>query len=197
LPLIGQSLRRLEDDRFLTGKAVYVEDVNLAGQAWGYFVRSPHAHATVDAIDTTEASAHPGVIGIYTYDDITDLGHLPCATSVASDDPLRVPPRPALATGRVRHVGDAVAFVVAETLIAARDAAEAVQIAYTELPCVIDAASALAAGAPPIWDFGNESYRPGRGESRLRRRRPYRRHRTDQQPPGHRANGNARRHRLI
>ena len=164
MSLIGQSLRRLEDDRFLTGKAVYVEDVNLAGQAWGYFVRSPHAHATVDAIDTTEASAHPGVIGIYTYDDITDLGHLPCATSVASDDPLRVPPRPALATGRVRHVGDAVAFVVAETLIAARDAAEAVQIAYTELPCVIDAASALAAGAPPIWDFGNESYRFRKGD---------------------------------
>ena len=87
MSLIGQSLRRLEDNRFLTGKATYVEDVNLAGQAWGYFVRSQHSHATIDAIDTTEAAALPGVVGIYTYDDIADLGHLPCATSVASDDP--------------------------------------------------------------------------------------------------------------
>jgi carbon-monoxide dehydrogenase large subunit len=164
MSLIGQSLRRLEDNRFLTGKATYVEDVNLDGQAWGFFVRSPHAHATIDAIDTTDAASLPGVIGIYTYDDIASLGHLPCATAVASDEPLRVPPRPALATGRVRYVGDAVAFVVAETAIAARDAAEAIRIDYTERPCVIDAASALAADAPSVWDFGNESYRFRKGD---------------------------------
>lgn len=156
--LIGQSLRRLEDARFLTGAATYVEDVNLPGQAWSVFIRSPHAHAMIDTIDTTTAAAMPGVVGIYTYPDIVDLGLLPCATSVATVAPMRVPPRPALANGRVRFVGDPVAFVVAETPTAARDAAEAVLVSYSELPCVTDAASALASDAPAIWDFGNESY---------------------------------------
>jgi carbon-monoxide dehydrogenase large subunit len=164
LGLIGQSLRRLEDVRFLTGHGTYVEDVNFPGQAWGFVVRSPHAHATIDAIDTTAAAAMPGVLGIYTYPDIVALGHLPCATSVATEAPMRVPPRPALANGRVRHVGDPVAFIVADDPVAARDAAEAIVIDYTELPCVTDAAAALADGAAAIWDFGNESYRFRKGD---------------------------------
>jgi carbon-monoxide dehydrogenase large subunit len=165
LGLIGQSLRRLEDVRFLTGYGTYVEDVNVPGQAWGFVVRSPHAHATIDAIDTTAAAALPGVVCVYTYPDIADLGLLPCATSVATDEPMRVPPRPALANGRVRHVGDPVAFIVAESPDAARDAIEAIRIDYTELPSVIDAAAALADGAPAIWDFGNESYRFRKGDA--------------------------------
>jgi len=165
VPLIGQSLRRVEDSRFLTGTATFVEDVDLPGQTWGFFVRSPHAHAAINRIDTAAAMAMPGVLRIYTHADIADLGHLPCVTAVASEEPLRVPPRPALADRRVRHVGDPVAFIVAETLSAARDAVEALQIDYAPLPCVTDAALAIRPDAPAIWDFGNESYRFRKGDA--------------------------------
>jgi carbon-monoxide dehydrogenase large subunit len=163
-PFIGQSTRRLEDARFLTGRGVFVDDVNVPGQAWAYVVRSPHAHAVINRIDTTAARAMPAVLCIYTYDDIAGLGSLPCATKVATVAPMIVPPRPALAHGRVRHVGDPVAFVVAETASAARDAAEQVVVDYTPLGCVVDAVAALAAGAPQLWDTGNESYRFQRGD---------------------------------
>ena len=164
VPFIGQSTRRLEDARFLMGRAVFVDDVNWAGQTWAHVVRSPHAHATIDRIDTVAAGGMPGVLGVYTYEDIADLGLLPCATQVATVAPMIVPPRPALARGSVRHVGDPVAFVVAETPVAARDAAEQVVVDYTPLPCVVDAAAALVAGAPLLWDTGNESFRFQRGD---------------------------------
>ena len=164
-PFIGQSTRRLEDARFLTGTGVFVDDVNIAGQAWAHVVRSPHAHATIDRIDTTAARAVPGVLGIYTHQDIDGLGLLPCATQVATVAPMIVPPRPALAHGKVRHVGDPVAFIVAETASAARDAAERMEVDYTPLPCVVDTAAALAQGAPPLWDTGNESFHFQRGDS--------------------------------
>lgn len=165
MAFIGQSSRRLEDQRFLTGRGVFVDDVNDAGQAWACVVRSPHAHAVIDRIDTVAARATPGVLGIYTYQDVADLGLLPCATQVATVAPMIVPPRPALANGRVRHVGDPVAFVVAETAHAARDAAEQVVVEYTPLAAVVDAAAALAPGAPRLWDGGNESYRFQRGDA--------------------------------
>jgi carbon-monoxide dehydrogenase large subunit len=161
LTFIGQSTRRLEDQRFLTGRGTFVDDVNDLGQAWAYVVRSPHAHATIDRIDTSAAT---GALGIYTYDDIADLGLLPCATQVASVAPMVVPPRPALAYDRVRFVGDPVAFVVAETAVAARDAAEQIVVDFTPLPCVVDAAAALQPGAPSLWDTGNESFRFQRGD---------------------------------
>jgi len=113
---IGQSSRRVEDERFLTGRGTFVEDVNPPGQMFAYVVRSPHAHAMIESIDGGGAT-------VFTYADIADLGVLPCATAVATVGPMFVPPRPALANGRVRHVGDPVAFVVAETAAAARDAA--------------------------------------------------------------------------
>jgi carbon-monoxide dehydrogenase large subunit len=163
-PFIGKSTRRLEDARFLIGRATFVDDVNREGQAWAYVVRSPHAHATIDRIDTAAAQTMPGVLGIYTYKDIADLGLLPCATQAATVAPMIVPPRPALANGKVRHVGDPVAFIVAETATAARDAAEQITVDYTPLPCVVDAAAALAPDAPPIWDTGNESFRFQRGD---------------------------------
>ncbi len=163
-PFIGQSTRRLEDARFLTGRGVFVDDVNDAGQAWVHVVRSPHAHALIDRIDTVAARAMPGVFGIYTHQDIADLGLLPCATQVATVAPMIVPSRPALAHQRVRHVGDAVAFVVATTASAARDAAEQVAVDYIPLPSVVEAAAALAVDAPAIWDTGNESYRFQRGD---------------------------------
>ena len=141
MAFIGQSTRRLEDQRFLTGRGVFVDDVNDEGQARACVVRSPRAHATIDRIDTAAALAAPGVLGVYTYADIADLGVLPCATAVATVAPMIVPPRPALANGRVRFVGDPVAFVVAETAAAARDAAERVGVDYTPLPCTVDAAN--------------------------------------------------------
>jgi carbon-monoxide dehydrogenase large subunit len=163
-PFIGQSTRRLEDARFLTGRGLYVDDVNDAGQAFACVVRSPHAHAAIGRIDTAAARAVPGVLGIYTYDDIAELGWLPCATAVASVQPMIVPPRPALANGRVRFAGDPVAFVVAETAAAARDAAELITVDYAPLPCVVDPVAALRPDAPTLWDTGNESYRFQRGD---------------------------------
>ena len=163
-PFIGQSTRRLEDARFLTGQGRYVDDVNEAGQAWACVVRSPHAQAMIDRIDTDAACATRGVLGVYTYPDIASLGLLPCATQVASVAPMIVPPRPALARDRVRFTGDPVAFVVAETAACARDAAEQITVDYTPLPCVVDAAAALQPDAPPIWDTGNLSYRFQRGD---------------------------------
>ena len=166
MTFIGQSARRLEDDRFLTGRATFVEDVNLPDQAMAYVVRSPHAHATIAGIDTAAACSIPSVLGVFTFDDIADLGWLPCATRVATVAPMRVPPRPALARGRVRHVGDPVAFIVADTLAAARDAAELIAIDYQPLPAVVDAAAALQPEAPALWDEvpGNESFRFMKGD---------------------------------
>jgi carbon-monoxide dehydrogenase large subunit len=164
MAFIGQSTRRVEDRRFLTGRGVFVDDMNDAGQALAYVVRSPHAHAAIDCIDTVSARSSAGVLAIYTYEDIADLGFLPCATQVATVAPMIVPPRPALARGKVRFVGDPVAFIVAETSSAARDAAEQIVIDYTPLPCVVDAAAALQAEAPSLWDTGNESYRFQRGD---------------------------------
>lgn len=106
----------------------------------------------------------PSVLGVYTYEDIADLGPLPCAAQVATVAPMIVPPRPALANGRVRHVGDPIAFVVAETASAARDAAEQVVADYTPMRCVVDAVAALAPDAPALWDTGNESYHFKRGD---------------------------------
>lgn len=154
MAFIGQSTRRLEDQRFLTGRGLFVDDVNDEGQAWAQVVRSPHAHATIDRIDTVAAAAMPGVLGIYTYADIADLGLLPCATQVATVAPMIVPPRPALANGQVRFAGDPVVFVVAETAVAARDAAEQVVVDYTPLPCVVNATDSL-----------DESFRFQRGDA--------------------------------
>jgi aerobic carbon-monoxide dehydrogenase large subunit len=164
MAFIGQSTRRLEDQRFLTGRGVYVDDVNDAGQAWAFVVRSPHAHATIDRIDTAAARKSAGVAGIYTHADIDDLGMLPCVTQVATIAPMIVPPRPALAQTKVRFVGDPVAFIVAETAMAARDAAERIVIDFTPLPCVVDAAAALQPDAPSLWDTGNESFHFQRGD---------------------------------
>ena len=159
MTFIGQSTRRVEDERFLTGRGTFVDDVNLPGQLFAYVVRSPHAHAVIERIDGRGAS-------VFTYDDIADLGLMPCATAVATVGPMLVPPRPALANGKVRHVGDPVAFVVAETAAEARDAAERVVVEYRQLPSVVDAAVALAPGAPLWWDEvpGNLSFRFRKGD---------------------------------
>lgn len=163
---IGRSLRRLEDRRFLTGAGRYVDDVNLTGQLHAVVLRSPHGHAVIEGIDA--ARVMPGVRGVFTAADLDadGIGPLPCIAQVATVAPIIVPPRRALAHTRVRHVGDPVAFVVAETGEEARDAAERVAVAYRPLPAVVDATAALAAGAPLLWDeaSGNLSYRFLRGD---------------------------------
>ena len=164
---VGQSLRRTEDQRFLTGTGRFVEDIDARDQAWGHVVRSPHAHALLKRIDTAEALKIPGVLAVYTHADIAHLGLMLCPTQVATMEPMRIPPRPALATGRVRHVGDPVAFLVAETPTAARDGAEAVTVEYEPLPVVVDGAAAMAPTAPQLWDEipGNLSYRFQKGDA--------------------------------
>ena len=132
-----------------------------------HVVRSPHAHARLGRIDMAEARATPGVLGVYTAADLAELGPLPCTVPVASVAPMVTPPRFALASDRVRHVGDPVAFVVAESRIAARDAAEVVAVDYDILPSVVDGPAALEPGAAQLWDQApnNLSYRFQKGDA--------------------------------
>src|SRR5262249_5291958 len=165
---IGRSLRRLEDERFLTGRGRYVDDIAVPGQLHGIVLRSPHGHALIEGIDVAAARAMPGVHGVFTAADLDadDVGTLPCIAQVATVAPMIVPPRRALARDRVRQVGDPVAFVVAETVQQARDAAERVAVTYRPLRTVVDAREALAPQAPLLWDEAPEnlSYRFERGD---------------------------------
>lgn len=148
--LVGASVKRKEDYRYLTGNGQYTDDIVQARQSYGYFLRSPHAHARIRGIDKTEALASPGVIAIYTGEDMAadKVGGLPCGWLIHSIDgtPMKEPPHPVLAQGKVRHVGDQVALVIAETLQQARDAAEKIDVDYEELPAVVRAADAAKAG---------------------------------------------------
>jgi carbon-monoxide dehydrogenase large subunit len=165
---IGRSLVRLEDARFLRGEGRFVEDIDAPGQLHLQVVRSPHAHAEIAGIDAGAARALPGVHGVFTAADLAaeGLGPLPCIAQVATVAPMIVPPRYALAGERVRHVGDPVAVVVADTRDVARDAAELVVVDYRVLPAVVDAPAALGPDAPLLWDEapGNLSYRFERGD---------------------------------
>ncbi len=164
----GRSLRRLEDRRFLTGRGRYVDDINVPGQLHGVVLRSPHGHALIEGIDAAAARAMPGVHGVFTAADLDmdGIGPLPCIARVATVAPMIVPPRRALARDRARHVGDPVAFVVADTADQARDAAELIAVTYRPLPAAVDATEALAAEAPMLWEEapGNLSYRFERGD---------------------------------
>ncbi len=148
---IGASVRRKEDQRFITGKGQYTDDINLKDQTVGYFVRSPHAHAKIKSISTTKASKMPGVVGIFTGEDIANdkLGGLICGWMIHSKDgsPMKAGPHPVLAQGKVRYVGDHVALVVAETKEQAKAAAAAVQVSYDAIPHVVDAAKAMTSKA--------------------------------------------------
>ncbi|MSO53981.1 MAG: xanthine dehydrogenase family protein molybdopterin-binding subunit [Rhodospirillales bacterium] len=167
---ISQPVRRVEDARFLTGQGRFVDDLSLPGQTCGYVLRSPHAHAAIRSIDTTHAAKQPGVLAVITGADLTKdgVGALPCFADVKNRDgsKLEVPKRFPLAVDMVRFVGDPVAFVVAETLAQARDAAEAIVIDYAPRPATVDLATALAPGQPQVhearpdnlafdWEFGD------------------------------------------
>src|SRR5215831_18343831 len=165
-PYIGRPMPRFEDLRLVRGAGNYTDDVSVPAQTYAVFVRTPHAHARIVAIDTAAARSHPGVLAVLTGDDYAADGHIGMAhmpnPADAHDvkvstftptpeckilDELQLP----LAVGRVRYVGEAVAMVVAESPIAARDAAEAVTVDYEVLPAVTEAIEALADGAPTLW----------------------------------------------
>ncbi len=154
---IGAAVRRKEDHRFITGKGHYTDDMNRPGQSYAYFVRSPHAHATIKSIDTKAASGMAGVIAVLTGAELAadKIGNLICGWMIHSKDgsPMKMAPHPALANGKACHVGDPVAVVVAETLAQARDGAEKVKVDYAVLPAVADPAAAQKAGVPQIHDI--------------------------------------------
>ena len=153
---IGQPVTRLEDPRLLKGQGRYINDTNLPGQAYLVFVRSPHAHAKIQSIDISAAAAAAGVIGVYTGEDLVQagLGLIPITLKRARPDgsPMFTGSHRGLAVGRVRHVGDPVAAVVAMSLMQARDAAELVVVDYADLPSVTATAEAAMPGAQPVWD---------------------------------------------
>ncbi|MBN8875895.1 MAG: xanthine dehydrogenase family protein molybdopterin-binding subunit [Rhodospirillales bacterium] len=152
---LAQPVRRVEDPRLLKGDGRYTDDIVLPGMLHGVVLRSPHAAARITGIDTTAAAGLPGVRGVYTAADLNadGLGPLPCAAPVTNRDgsAMASPPHPVLADGAVRHVGDPVAFIVADTVKAARDAAEAIMVDYDILPATIDPIASMEAGATQVW----------------------------------------------
>ncbi|MBO6603240.1 MAG: xanthine dehydrogenase family protein molybdopterin-binding subunit [Roseicyclus sp.] len=151
---IGASSKRREDLRFLTGEGRYTDDINLAGQAYVYFLRSDMAHAKINRIDTSTAENMPGVLRVFTGADFEAVGGIPCGWQVTDKhgNPMQEPAHPVLARGKARHVGDPIAAVVAETYAQARNAAEAIEMDLDELPAVVDMKAALADDAPKIHD---------------------------------------------
>jgi len=152
---LAQPVRRVEDPRLLKGDGRYTDDIVLPGMLAGVVLRSPHAAATITAIDTASAKALPGIHAIYTAADYKadGIGGLPCAAPVQNSDgsAMASPPHPVLADGAVRHVGDPVAFIVADTVKQARDAADAIMVDYDILPSCTDLASATDPGQPLVW----------------------------------------------
>jgi carbon-monoxide dehydrogenase large subunit len=153
---IGQSVRRVEDERLITGRGRYTDDINLPRQAWLVVVRSPMAHARIGAVRTEAAKAAPGVLMVATAADLEAAGNnaIPCFVPMTNRDGSQapMPKHPILTADKARYVGDNIAFVVAETRAQARDAAELVEVDYDELAAVADTAGALSADVPPVHD---------------------------------------------
>jgi len=158
-PLVGARIQRKEDYRFLTGAGTYTDDVALPGQTYAAFVRSPHAHARLRKVDIEKARKAPGVVGVFTGQNLADakVGGLPCGWLITDVDgkPMKEPPYPALAQGKVRHVGERVAVVVAETLQQAREAAELVEVDYEVLPAATDVRAARK--SEPLHDIAPDN----------------------------------------
>lgn len=149
--LVGKAIKRVEDPRFIQGKGRYVGNINLPGMLRAAILRSPHAHATINSIDTSAAAAMPGVVAVYTGKDLVagGVGSLPCGFNPPG---IKTAPHMPLAVDKVRHVGDGVAVVVAESIYVAYDALEKIVVDYTPLPAVIDAKKTTEAGAPQVHD---------------------------------------------
>ena len=151
---IGASSKRREDVRFLTGNGNYTDDINIRGQAYVFFLRSDVAHGTLNSVDTSAASAMPGVVQIFTGADFEAVGGIPCGWEVTDKhgQPMQEPKHPVLAHSKVRHVGEPIAAVVADSLEQARDAAEAIEVDISELPAVINMKDAFKEGATKVHD---------------------------------------------
>ena len=153
---IGAAVRRKEDGRFLVGKGRYTDDMNRPGQTYAHLVRSPEAHANISSVDTAAAASAPGVVAVFSGADfaVDELGGLPCGWGINNKDgsPMVEPPHPAIVADRVRHVGDIVAVVIAETKAEAKEAAALVEVDYESLPAVAFLSQAVADGAPQVWD---------------------------------------------
>jgi aerobic carbon-monoxide dehydrogenase large subunit len=170
---VGQAIRRVEDQRFLTGAGQYTDDMNKPGQLYLHILHSTQAHADIRSIDVSAAKAAPGVVGVLTQADLDKfgIGDIPNQGLPPDKDGKAVvtPPRPALARGRVRYVGEPVAAVVADTLANAKDAADLIEVDYAELPAVADLQDAVKPGAPLVhpeqapgnvwchWQLGDEA----------------------------------------
>ncbi|MBT3370383.1 MAG: xanthine dehydrogenase family protein molybdopterin-binding subunit [Rhodospirillaceae bacterium] len=169
---IGASLKRKEDNRFLTGKGNYTSDINRPGQTHAYIVRSPHAHATINSVDISAAKSAPGVVAVFVGQDLLDdaVGGLVCGASVTGKggEVNKAPPRNVLTMDKARFVGDPIAVVIAETLAQAKDGAELVAIDYSELPSTVSTATSDADGAPQLheecpnnvaldWELGDQA----------------------------------------
>ena len=153
---IGAAVTRKEDFRFLTGQGSYTDDISRPNQVHAVFVRSVMAHANLRSVDAGAARAMPGVVAVFTGDDLEGVGGVPCGFA-PDGGPMNEPPRPVLAQGKVRFVGDMIAMVIAETPEQARDAAEAVEVDYDELPAVVTMDAAMADGAPTLHDLDDNS----------------------------------------
>lgn len=166
---VGQPIRRVEDQRLATGTGRYTDDTAVEGALHGYVLRSQYAHAKFTIRDKDTARKMKGVKLILTGEDVAHLGGLPCKGLIASvtGEMVKPLPVPVLPLDTVRHVGEAVAFIVAETLEQARDAAEAVDIAWDPLPSIIGISEALAEGAPLVWPDreGNVAFEAGQGDA--------------------------------
>ena len=151
---IGASSKRREDVRFLTGNGNYTDDINIRGQAYVFFLRSDVAHGTLNSVDTSAAAAMPGVVQIFTGADFEAVGGIPCGWLVTDKhgEPMQEPKHPVLAHGKVRHVGEPIAAVVADSLEQARDAAEAIVVDISELSAVINMKDAFKEGATKVHD---------------------------------------------
>ncbi len=167
---VGQSVNRTEDPRLLRGEGVFTDDLNLDRQAYAYVFRSPFAHGVIEQLDVSAARAAPGVLMVFVSADLEahGVGELPCTNPVKSRDgtPMIKPRRTSLARDRVRHVGEPVAFVVAETYAEARDAAELIEFSVAPMPAVTDFMQAMESGAPQLheeaadnialdWEYGD------------------------------------------
>jgi len=166
---IGKSIKRVEDKRFITGKGKYTDDIKLEGMLYAHILRSPYAHATLKNINKEEASKMPGVQAIYTGADIPEsIAGVPCGWQVnfKNGDIMKEPPHPLLVRKKVRHVGDGVAIVIANTKAQAKEASENIDVDYDIHDAVTDPKKATEANAPLVhedapnnlcfdWELGN------------------------------------------
>ena len=154
--LIGKSVKRVEDNRFIKGEGKYTDDFNMDNQTYAIYVRSPHAHANIKGVDTSKAEAMEGVVKVFTGKDIADAGIVGsiCGWQVdfKNGDTMKEPGHPIMVADKVRHVGDAVALVIAEDRQTARDAAGLVEVNYEVLDAVVDPKAATQDGAPLVHD---------------------------------------------